>query len=152
VRDQIVFIGVAQEKAKAFHGTKVNGQFQFNRDKTLYVNHYYFYVDDEDFGPLFLKVCSYAPRGIKLCLNGHEWAKRQLDKRGIGYKALDNGFLSCDEPESSNKPAIHWVRRIRSTGFSGSGRNAFRCHCSGESTTTNWNTAGLVTTTRNTTR
>ena len=34
VRDQIVFIGVAQEKAKAFSGTKVNGQFRFNRDKT----------------------------------------------------------------------------------------------------------------------
>jgi hypothetical protein len=40
VRDQIVFIGVAQEKAKAFSGTKVNGKFQFNRDKTVYVNHY----------------------------------------------------------------------------------------------------------------
>jgi hypothetical protein len=100
VRDQIVFIGVAQEKAKAFSGTKVNGQFQFNRDKTVYVNHYYFYIDDEDFGPLFLKVCSYAPWGIKLCLNGHEWAKRQLEKRGIVYEALDNGFLSCTEPET----------------------------------------------------
>jgi hypothetical protein len=30
-RDGIVFIGVAQEKAKAFHGKKVNGQFQFDR-------------------------------------------------------------------------------------------------------------------------
>jgi len=99
VRDQIVFIGVAQEKAKAFSGTKVNGQFRFNRDKTVYVNHYYFYIDDEDFGPLFLKVCSYAPWGIKLCLNGHEWAKRQLEKRGIEYEALDNGFLSCADPE-----------------------------------------------------
>src|SRR3982750_634473 len=99
VRDQIVFIGGAQEKAKAFSGTKINGQFQFHRDKTVYVNHYYFYIDDEDFGPLFIKVCSYAPWGIKLCLNGHEWAKRQLDKDGVGYEALDNGFLSCAEPE-----------------------------------------------------
>jgi hypothetical protein len=99
VRDQIVFIGVAQERAQAFNGRKVNGQFQFNRDKTVYVNHYYFYIDDADFGPLFIKVCSYAPWGTKLCLNGHEWAKRQLDKRGIAYEALDNGFLSCAEPE-----------------------------------------------------
>ena len=102
VRDQIVFIGVAQEKAKAFSGTKVSGQFQFNRDKTVYVNHYYFYIDDEDFGPLFLKVCSYAPWGIKLCLNGHEWAKRQLEKRGIEYEALDNGFLSCADRRNCN--------------------------------------------------
>src|SRR5438874_1568321 len=99
VRDGIVFIGVAQEKAQAWNGRKVNGQFEFTRDKTVYVNHYYFYIDDADFGPLFIKVCSYAPWGIKLCLNGHEWAKRQLDKRKITYEALDNGFLSCAAPE-----------------------------------------------------
>jgi hypothetical protein len=56
VRDGIVFIGVAQEKAQAFNGKKVNGQFEFNRDKAVYINHYYFYIDDEDFGPLFIKV------------------------------------------------------------------------------------------------
>ena len=99
VRDQIVFIGVAQEQAQAFNGKKGNGRFEFNRDKAVYVNHYYFYMDDEDFGPLCIKVCSYAPWGIKLGLNGHEWAKRQLDKRKICYEALDNGFRSCSEPE-----------------------------------------------------
>src|ERR1700674_614066 len=99
VRDDIVFIGVAQEKAQAFNGKKVNGQFEFKRDKTVYVNHYYFYIDDEECGPLFLKVCSYAPWSTKLCLNGHEWAKRQLEKKGVAYEALDNGFLSCAAPE-----------------------------------------------------
>jgi hypothetical protein len=99
IRDGVVFVGVAQEKAQAFQGKKIDGQFLFTRDKTVYVNHYYFYIDDADFGPLFLKVCSYAPWSTKLCLNGHEWAKRQLDKNGIAYQALDNGFLSCAAPE-----------------------------------------------------
>ncbi len=45
-------------------------------------------------------MCSYAPWGTKLCLNGHEWVKRQLEKRGIGYEALDNGFLSCEDPKT----------------------------------------------------
>ena len=124
VRDAIVFIGVAQEKAQAFNGRKINGQFQFDRDKTVYVNHYYFYIDDEEFGPLFVKVCSYAPWSIKLCLNGHEWAKRQLDKRGIRYEALDNGFLSCSQPnklqeicdslgpEDIDRVFRKWLRRI----------------------------------------
>src|ERR1039457_5307470 len=75
VGDAVVFIGVAQEKAKTFNGKKVNGWFEFERDKSVYVNHYYFYIDDEDFGPLFIKICSYAPWSMKLCLNGHEWAK-----------------------------------------------------------------------------
>ena len=99
-RDGVVFIGVAQEKAYAFSGKKNDeGWFEFERDKAVYVNHYYFYIDDEDFGPLFIKICSYAPWAVKLCLNGHEWAKRQLEKRGMKFEALDNGFLSCAEPE-----------------------------------------------------
>jgi hypothetical protein len=41
------------------------------------VNQFYAYAVDEDFGPLFLKFCSYFPYNAKLCINGHEWAKRQ---------------------------------------------------------------------------
>src|SRR6266852_5031157 len=37
LRDGIVFIGVAQEKAQAFQGKKINGRFEFTRDKTVYV-------------------------------------------------------------------------------------------------------------------
>jgi len=102
VQDGVVFVGVAQEKACAFSAKKKDQKgyvgFEYNRGKAVYVNSYYFYLNDEDFGPSFLKVCSYAPWGIKLCLNGHEWVKRQLEKQGIGYEALDNGFLSCNSP------------------------------------------------------
>lgn len=99
VRDEVVFIGVAQEKAMAYRARLQQGRFEFSRDKAVCVNHYYFYLDDADFGPVFLKVCSYAPWGIKLCLNGHEWAKRQLAKQGVTFTVLDNGFLECDEPQ-----------------------------------------------------
>lgn len=102
VKDEVVFIGVAQEKAQTFSGKKRDKKgfvgFDYSRNKSVYVNHYYFYLNDEEFGPAFIKVCSYAPWGIKVCLNGHEWAKRQLEKKGIAYEALDNGFLSCANP------------------------------------------------------
>jgi hypothetical protein len=61
-------------------------------------NHYYFYLVDEDFGPLFIKFCSYFPYAAKVCLNGHEWVKRQLTQAGIAFEALDNGVLSCEHP------------------------------------------------------
>ena len=63
------------------------------------VNHYYIYAVDRDFGPFFLKFCSYFPFNAKLCLNGHEYAKRQLARKGIAFEALDNGILSCADPE-----------------------------------------------------
>jgi hypothetical protein len=61
------------------------------------VNFYYFYCVDADFGPFFIKFCSYFPYPAKLCLNGHEYLKRQLDKKGIAFEALDNGLLRCEQ-------------------------------------------------------
>jgi hypothetical protein len=67
------------------------------------VNHYYIYLVDRDFGPLFIKFCSYFPFNVKICLNGHEWLKRQLARRGIAFEALDNGLLSCADPRAAQK-------------------------------------------------
>jgi hypothetical protein len=61
------------------------------------VNQFYVYAVDADFGPFFLKFCSYFPYNAKLCLNGHEWAKRQAAKAGIGFSELSNGFASCTD-------------------------------------------------------
>lgn len=62
-----------------------------------FVNHFYFYLWDREWGKTFWKTNAYAPFPIWLWLNGHEWAKRQLEQAGIGYRALDNGFRSCED-------------------------------------------------------
>jgi hypothetical protein len=36
-------------------------------------------------------------------VNGHEWAKRQCGKAGIGYRELSNGFAACDDPAALQK-------------------------------------------------
>ena len=101
----VVLIGVAQERASAWRARKETSatsshvHFVYART-TVYVNHYYIYFIDAEWGPGFLKVCSYAPYAMKLCLNGHEWAKRQLRSRGIACEALDNGFRWCADPDT----------------------------------------------------
>ena len=62
------------------------------------VSVFYFYVWDDEFGPGFIKICTYFPYPAKVWLNGHEWAKRQATKAGIGFTELANGFGSCDDP------------------------------------------------------
>src|SRR5262249_25138174 len=81
---------------KRSEGKKVG--FDYSR-QSVFVNHYYFYLQDADFGPAFIKVCSYAPFAVKVYLNGHEWAKQQLRRAGVAFEALDNGFLSCADPK-----------------------------------------------------
>jgi hypothetical protein len=46
--------------------------FEFYRANVA-VNHYYFYVLDRDWGPGFIKFSSYAPLGVRVCINGHAW-------------------------------------------------------------------------------
>jgi hypothetical protein len=98
----VLFIGRAQEKTCLFRTERrrdANGDsYPWIVKTTGMVNQFYVYAVDEDFGPFFLKFCSYFPYNAKLCINGHEWAKRQAAKAGIGHTALDNGFATCDDP------------------------------------------------------
>jgi hypothetical protein len=98
----VLFIGRAQEKTVLFRTEKrrdVNGDsYPWTVKTTGMVNHFYVYAVDAGFGPFFLKFCSCFPYNARLCVNGHEWAKRQAEKEGIGYSALDNGFATVDDP------------------------------------------------------
>jgi hypothetical protein len=101
--DQVVFIGVAQEKAHIFrterrHNPTTGTAYPWIVTTTAMVNHYYVYAVDDDFGPFFLKFCSYFPYTARLCINGNEYAKRQAAKAGIRFEPLDNGFAAFDDP------------------------------------------------------
>jgi hypothetical protein len=99
----ILFLGKAQEKVTIFRTEKRTGtngkKYAWIVKSATPVNQFYFYAIDEDFGPFFLKFCTYFPYNAKLCINGHEYVKRQLAKEGIAFEPLDNGVLSCANPK-----------------------------------------------------
>jgi hypothetical protein len=100
----VVFIGKAQEKTPVFRterrrNEKTGATYPWLVRSTAMVKHFYIYCVDRDFGPFFLKFSTYFPYNAKLCLNGHEYAKQQLLHKGIGFEALDNGVLSCEDPK-----------------------------------------------------
>ena len=103
-RDEgIVFVGKAQENTPVFRTERrrsptTGRPYPWIVRRSAMVNNYYIYAVDRDFGPFFLKFCSYFPFNAKLCLNGHEYAKRQLAQKAIAFEALDNGILSCADP------------------------------------------------------
>jgi hypothetical protein len=103
---RVVLIGIAQEKAPVWRSWKAKGQehaahphMEWGRQMG-FVNHFYFYLWDPEWGGAFWKTNAYAPFPIWIWLNGHEWAKRQCEKAGIGYTALDNGFRDCTDPRA----------------------------------------------------
>jgi hypothetical protein len=102
-RSQVAAIGVAQEAQRVFIARKRDTdpgkcpQFSFDK-KDRRVTVYYFYLWDAGFGPAFIKVCTYCPWPVKIWVNGHEWAKQQARKAGLGFTELSNGFACCDDP------------------------------------------------------
>lgn len=104
-RPGVVAVGVAQEFQSVFSGYKRDTPtpsglplYSFAKADRR-VTCFYFYIFDDDFGPCFVKICSYFPYPIKVWCNGHEWAKRQATKAGLGFTALANGFATCEDPD-----------------------------------------------------
>jgi hypothetical protein len=100
----VVLIGVAQEKTTGCRGWRRGGSdghphFEFGR-QAMFVNHYDFSIRDPDWGPAFVKTCAYAPFPAWVYLNGHEWAKRQAERAGLEFAALDNVFHSVADADA----------------------------------------------------
>jgi len=129
---KVVLIGIAQEKASAWRSWKKKGQEKASHPhmewgrQMVFVNHFYFYLWDPEWGAAFWKTNAYAPFPIWLWLNGHSWAQCQLQKAGIGFEALDNGFRWCADPAALQRicnrlgaSAVHtffwrWFHRLPS--------------------------------------
>jgi hypothetical protein len=125
----VVLIGKAQEKATVYRTVKrrcaaTGKTYPWLVKSTAMVNHYYFYCVDREFGPFFFKFCSYFPYNARLCLNGHEYVKRQLAKRGIEFEAADNAIVGCADVAALQRVADglsaekidallrRWLRRL----------------------------------------
>ncbi len=102
-------VGKAQEPMEAWRGwvdkasprsTKDHPHFSFSRQAAL-PDHWYLW--DEQWGPAFVKLTPYAPYGLWISANGHEWAKRRLHRTGIAFTELDNGLASVGDPERAHR-------------------------------------------------
>jgi len=101
-RHGVVAIVATQEFQWVYSGTKKSNAkavwFAWEKSERR-VGCYYFYLLDREFGPGFIKICTYFPYPGKVWLNGHEWAKRQGRRARLTFTELSNGFASCTRPE-----------------------------------------------------
>jgi len=64
------------------------------RRKCLYL---YFYFMDREFGLMHVRLQTWLPLSMQVCLNGREYLARRLDRAGIGYEQRDNCFTRIDD-------------------------------------------------------
>jgi hypothetical protein len=80
--------------------------------------HYYFYYVDREFGLMHVRLQSWLPFAIQVCVNGREWLARQMDHAGIAYRKHENGFTWIADIERAQQILIRleerkWVRMLQ---------------------------------------
>lgn len=70
-----------------------------------------FSVVDRGFGCMHVRVGSWFPFTIQVCLNGHDRLARKLDCHGIAHRDADNVFLALDDPRRTQHLVDGFVRQ-----------------------------------------
>jgi hypothetical protein len=91
---------------------------------TRFIWQYYFYLRDEEWGRMFVRVSTYFPFNARVCVNQHEWLARQLQREGIFFRKAANAFVQCSDPERLQRladsltpselevPIQRWLREL----------------------------------------
>ena len=61
----------------------------------------YHYFDDPQFGFGHVRIQSWLPFNVFICVNGRHWLERQLEKRGIGHTKDGNCFPWIEDIEAA---------------------------------------------------
>lgn len=64
---------------------------------------FYFYYIDREFGLMHIRIQSWFPLVVQVCLNGHEWLARKLDTHGIAYEKQDNAFVRIADVDRAQR-------------------------------------------------
>jgi hypothetical protein len=75
---------------------------QFRR-KTAKCLHYYHYFFDQRFGFGHVRIQSWFPFQVRVCLNGRDWLWRRLDDHRMQYERADNCFPWIANPERAQE-------------------------------------------------
>lgn|SRR5262252_8723018 len=65
--------------------------------------HIYFYYIDREFGLMHVRLQTWLPFSIQICVNGREWLAREMDRANIKYTKRDNCFTHIEDIEAAQK-------------------------------------------------
>jgi hypothetical protein len=75
--------------------------------------HLYFYFVDREFGMMHVRLQTWLPMTMQVCINGREYLARQMDAAGIGYERRDNCFTRIDDLPAAQR----WMDRLDGRKF-----------------------------------
>ena len=74
--------------------------FRYEQRKCL---HLYYYYMDREFGLMHVRIATWLPFSIHVCLNGREYLARRMVKAGIGFEQRDNCFVWIEDVKRAQR-------------------------------------------------
>jgi hypothetical protein len=98
--DQVVVIVKAREPARIMTAV---GDKQANRWHLQIVDRwviqYNFYINDSQWGRMFIRMCPYLPFSARVCINQHHWLANRMREEHIDFRQCSNAFIKCSQPK-----------------------------------------------------
>ncbi len=99
IKEGLIAIFTAVEPCLSY---SIRGDHETKKSKlvleTRKCTHFYHYYLHPEFGQLHVRVQSWFPFSVDVCLNGREWLARQMNSAGIEYQQRDNCFVWISDP------------------------------------------------------
>ena len=98
--DEVVVVLKAREPARIMIaiGDKAINRWHLQFAERWVVQ-YNFYVNDQRWGRMFVRMGPYLPFSARICLNQHHWLATQMREEGIDFRQCSNAFMRCAKPE-----------------------------------------------------
>lgn len=82
--------------------------------------HYYFYLRHPEWGPMHVRLQTWLPFNVHVCINGREWLANDLTRLGIPYRKCDNTFtfvkdMALAQQLLDNQLKTDWSARLNET-------------------------------------
>jgi len=94
--DEVAVILKARESARIMTAVGDNKTNRWHLEiANRWVVQYNFYINDRQWGRMFVRICPYLPFSARVCLNQHHWFANRMRQEGIDFKQCANAFMRC---------------------------------------------------------
>jgi hypothetical protein len=116
-RHGVYFILKSMEQGQTFRSTvprfaTADPNYRILARQRSRFTHYYFYIRDEQLGPMVMRVASFFPFQATYYLNGHSFIEKELNREKVSFRKNDNAFLSVSNPQALQAAADRFTAEV----------------------------------------
>jgi hypothetical protein len=116
-RHGVYFILKSMEQGQTFRSTvprfaTADPNYRILARQRSRFTHYYFYIRDEELGPMVMRVASFFPFQATYYLNGHSFIEKELNREKVSFRKNDNAFLSVSNPQALQAAADRFTSEV----------------------------------------